>query len=92
MAHTHAYCGADGVIHFGPVVPAGALSFAEGIESDLHRAIFGSARLAYDGETWLVPGVPEAVDQNEGIAALIRHRDCLRASLARYAEDDRIDG
>lgn len=92
MAHTHAFCFADGIIRFGSPVPDGALSFVDGIESDLHRAIHGTARLAYDGETWLVPGVPEARDQGEKVEALMRYRDRVRACLFSIEAEDEADG
>lgn len=92
MPHTHAYCYADGVILFGRTVPAGALPIADGIESDLHRAIQGSARLAYDNETWLVPGVPEAGDQIEGVDALIAFRTRVHAHLAVAGDEEGADG
>ncbi len=31
-------------------------------------------RLAYDNKTLLIPGIPEAADQNEGLAALERFK------------------
>jgi hypothetical protein len=92
MAHTYAYAYADGVIHFGASVPPGALPIADGVESDLVRAITGSARLAYDNGTWLVPGIPEAADQKEGVDALIRYRKRVLQTLSRIDEDEGADG
>lgn len=87
MAHTYAYCFADGVIHFGPTIPDGALPVADGVESDLRRAIQGSARLAYDNRTWLVPGVPEAAHQFDGVDALVAYRRRVAERLDQMAEE-----
>ena len=61
-----AFAWANGVIGIDEDAPEGSLVFAEGTEGDLHRAVADTARLAYDGKTWLVPGVPES----EGDAAV----------------------
>lgn len=92
MAHLHAYCFASGEIDFGPSIPDGALPIVDGPDADVHRAIQGSARLSYDGETWLVPGVPEADNQTVAVDALIVYRDRVRGRLARLAEEDGADG
>lgn len=92
MTHTYAYCYADGVILFGARIPNGALPIADGVESDLHRAIHGSARLAYDNETWLVPGVPEADDQFAGVDALIAYRERVAERLDAIMAEDGADG
>lgn len=88
MAHVYAYCFADGVIHLGTTVPAGALPIVDGIESDIQRAIHGSARLAYDGETWLVPGIPEAISQSHAVEALIAYRERIHLNLEQVEGDD----
>ncbi|SBW11976.1 hypothetical protein KL86APRO_20381 [uncultured Alphaproteobacteria bacterium] len=66
-----AYCFADGTIEFGPRIPDGALPIAAGPDNTLRREIGVKARLAYNNETLLVPGVPEALDQMSGVNALI---------------------
>lgn len=73
-----AYCYAGGEIAFGAEVPPGALAIAKGREDALRDLMSATARHAYDGETLLVPGVPEAGNQSEGINALIRWSDWLR--------------
>ena len=57
-----AYCFASGQIEFASRgdVPAGAIHFASGPKRKLVPFIEAVARHAYDGETLLVPGVPEA--------------------------------
>lgn len=43
----------------------------------------GFARLARDGETWLVPGVPEADDDDAACDALIAFHDAMHDRLER---------
>lgn len=64
-----AYCFRSGQIRVGRRCPDGALPLAYGPEHRLRRAVSGCARLARSGETWLVPGVPEASNEDEGIEA-----------------------
>jgi hypothetical protein len=67
IAHSHA----DGVIRVSTEgVPEGSLPLAVGEANDLWQAISRAARHAYDGETYLVPGVPEARDQLTAVDAL----------------------
>jgi len=65
-----AYCWASGQIEFGPRVPQGALAIAKGREDALRDLMCAASRHAYDGETLLVPGVPEAPDQIAAVDAL----------------------
>jgi hypothetical protein len=65
-----AYCFASGQIGFAADVPKGALPFLRGRDRDLRAFICGVARHAYDGETLLVPGVPEAPNQNVALDEL----------------------
>lgn len=63
-----AYCYASGVVGFGDKIERGTLPIGR-LQCD--RAAFTvHCRLAYDGKTWLVPGIPEAPDQMAGIDAL----------------------
>lgn len=91
MAHLHAYCFASGEIDFGPSIPAGALPIVDGADADVHRVIAGNARLAYDGETWLVPGIPEGKG-DERLDALFAFRRRVLNCLARLAEEEGADG
>jgi hypothetical protein len=68
----HAYCYASGQIEFGTVIPKGALPIGKGPDKPLRDFLSGVARHAYDGETLLVPGIPEAPDQSEALDALHR--------------------
>jgi hypothetical protein len=75
----HAYCWASGQIEFGRKVPEGAIRFATGTAAVLRTAIEPAARLSYDNETLLVPGIPEADDQLAAGDALARWLDWRRA-------------
>lgn len=74
-----AFCFASGQIDFTSVgdVPMGAIHFASGPKRKLVSLISATARHAYDGETLLVPGVPEAPNQTVGLDALRRWCDWL---------------
>lgn len=65
-----AYCWASGQIEFGARIPEGALPIARGRARKVRAFIEGVARHAYDGETLLVPGIPEAPDQSVALDAL----------------------
>jgi hypothetical protein len=67
-----AYCYASGQIDFVSrgEVPAGAIHFASGPKVKLVPFVEVMARHAYDGETLLVPGVPEAPSQAAALLAL----------------------
>lgn len=68
---TVAYCWASGLIEFGYFVPEGALPIITGKEKDVRDEVGVLARHAYNGDL-LVPGIPEAADQNEARKALER--------------------
>lgn len=68
----HAYCYASGRIEFGPKIPDGALPIAKGPDRALRDFLCGVSRHAYDGETLLVPGIPEAPNQSAALDALKR--------------------
>ncbi|KAF0810415.1 hypothetical protein A167_00695 [Alcanivorax sp. S71-1-4] len=69
----HAYCWRSGRIEIGDRVPEGANHIASGQEDMVRQQIQGTARLAYDNKTFLVPGVPEASTEDEAITALCRY-------------------
>jgi len=77
-----AFCGADGVVYFGPTVPRGSLPVVAKCP-DVARAdewtdlVRGLCRRGYGGYP-LVPGVPEASDQEAGLEALERFRDLVQ--------------
>lgn len=69
----HAYCFASGQIEFGAKIPEGGLPIAKGPARVLRDWLCGVARHAYDGETLLVPGIPECQgDQDKALDALKR--------------------
>ncbi|HEY1029777.1 MAG TPA: hypothetical protein VGE28_19360 [Pseudomonas sp.] len=68
-----AYCWAGGLIQFGPSVPDGAIGIARGEEAKVRDVIEATASHAKDNERLLVPGVPEAANEREGLAALARY-------------------
>lgn len=68
----HAYCYASGQIEFAPRIPDGALPIAKGPDKKLREFLCGVSRHAYDGETLLVPGIPEAPSQGAALDALKR--------------------
>jgi len=72
-----AYCDASGAIAFGPRVPKGALAIARGREDALRDLLCATSRHAHDGETLLVPGIPEADNQIQAVDALMDFGDWL---------------
>ena len=78
-----AYAFRSGHIGFGTTVPDGALVIAKGPAKVVGPLVRGNARLAYDNETYLVPGCPEAADDDEAIKAFMRFFDRIRDQLTR---------
>ena len=69
----HVYCWRSGQIEIGDSVPEGAMHIASGQEDIVREHIQGTARLAHDNETYLVPGVPEAESDSAAITAVCRY-------------------
>ncbi|TCT37449.1 host nuclease inhibitor protein [Martelella mediterranea] len=66
-----AFCDRRGVIEFADCldnVPLGVMVFADG-DDELMQKVRVRARHAYDGETLLVPGIPEADSEEEALVA-----------------------
>ncbi len=78
-----AYVDRAGVIHIGPACHPKCLPLASGPESVLQEAIEGIARLAYDNATWLVPGIPEADDEDAAYDAAVCFERNLQARIRR---------
>ena len=77
-AAASAYADARGVIGFytGRRAPKGVIVFARHRDLDqLKQIVSAKCRHAYDGTTLLVPGVPEAPDQDAALEALATWRD-----------------
>ena len=81
-----AFCWASGQIEFAARVPEGALPIARGPARALRDFIDGVARHAYDGETLLVPGIPESQGDQS------RARDALHAWLNWISDHPVPDG
>ncbi|EAA6550995.1 host nuclease inhibitor protein [Salmonella enterica subsp. diarizonae] len=75
-----AYCWASGLIEFGNTLPEGALPIVTGNEKQVHDEVTVMARHAYNGDL-LVPGIPEAADQNESREALERFSRVIQERL-----------
>ncbi len=70
MTH-YAYCDRTGTIEFGETVPDGRLPIAKHDDrAQLEEKVGVVARLAYDNVTLLVPGIPEADDDESALEAL----------------------
>jgi len=73
-----AYAYRSGQIEFGNTVPSGALPIIGPDKRSIPRdRIEAGARLAYDGKTLLVPGIPEAEDDNAAYEAFEKWIDWL---------------
>lgn len=78
--------GPDGVIVFEPYADQTLARLPAGSAADVDaerfkRTVGAMARHAYDGHTLLVPGVPEARNQMEGVEALIAFRERLERCM-----------
>lgn len=69
--HLYAYCFASGEIGFGNPVPPGAIAFAKGDSPSLSASVEVVARHAKRVPVYLVPGMPEAPDEDAAFAALV---------------------
>jgi len=78
-----AYCYRSGEIDFGQRVPSGALLVLSGRGRIVREVVSGGCRLAYDGRTLLVPGVPEAPTDGAALAAAGAFRDRMAENYAR---------
>jgi hypothetical protein len=76
----YALCAASGEISFARSVPRdlSRLPIASGPGEKLRSAISGVARHAYDGEMLLVPGIPEAKDEDAALDALFKFKAWIR--------------
>lgn len=73
-----AYCFASGQIAFGRSLPNGTIEIARGKDAVVRKEVAVTARLAYDGKTLLVPGIPEAPDQAVAFNMLALHLRWLK--------------
>lgn len=85
-----ALCYASGVIVFARVVKPGTLPIAQAPAARLRKVISSLARMAYDGKTMLVPGLPEAGDWEQRSVALARFSAMVNKRLGRPGMARRI--
>jgi hypothetical protein len=69
------------MLEFGEAVPNGALSLAVGDMESLRDVVAGSATLAYDNVTWLIPGFALAEGHNAQMDAVAKFARNLQVSL-----------
>lgn len=82
-----AYADRRGVISFGHRVPVGSMHVVDDpSEPALRAAVTAHARHAYDGQTLLVPGVPEADTDDAALEALMTFRTRMSQVLAVEAK------
>ncbi len=67
--YLHCYRSGEIILSRAPDME-GTIQLCAGPKEDLMQQLNAKARLAYDGETWLVPGLPEAQSETEASAAL----------------------
>ena len=72
-----AFCYASGEIGIAEEVPKGAIGIAKGEPGRLKEFIETVSRHAWDGETYLVPGIPEAENQAKAYDALRKFTEWL---------------
>ena len=70
IRETIAYCWSSGVIGFGETAPELTTEIARGKDNLVRLEIAHTSRLAYDNTTILVPGMLEAVTQQDKDEAL----------------------
>lgn len=78
-----AYCWRGGVIEFGRRVPKGARPIIEGRGRKVREHVEVCARHAHDGKTLLVPGIPEAPDDEAALFALNAFGAWVRKTFPR---------
>ncbi len=71
---TYAHVLRNGELKFSTSPTFEGLIIAEGSGKKWRQQIEVLCRLAYDGDTYLVPGVPEAENQNDALKAVIKFR------------------
>lgn len=77
----HAYCWASGLIQFGTITPRGAIQIATGDDKPLRDLICATSRNARQGESLLVPGIPEAKTEIARTRALRRYVEWISKDL-----------
>jgi hypothetical protein len=85
----YAMCWRSGEIQVHPRMKKGAIAIAKGLPRKLREEMCGAARHAYDGQTLLVPGIPEADNDEQAFDALVkfiawRKPSCERKGLTVF--------
>ena len=80
-----AYAWKSGKIEFGRKTPEGAMTITVGPAKHIKHVISAIARHAYDGVTLLVPGIPEAANEDDALDAFIAFQDLIMPSLSKEA-------
>lgn len=81
MNETFAWVWASGLIETGTEVPDGVMTFCTGEDCAVRELVGVVARHGYNGEL-LMPGVPEATDEDDAIEALIRFVQHLKQTYS----------
>lgn len=86
-----AYCWRSGHLEFGTKLPSGALPIHKFKQSDTktREQIEVLCRLSYDGKSHLVPGIPEAADDENAEKAFNFFREWLQWCLLPKERRDR---
>ncbi len=82
-----AYCYRSGEILIGNEVPAGVLTIAQDSETNLIAAVSVCGRHAYDGVTFLVPGIPEAETDADALQAYVAFKGRMKKYLQKEKND-----
>lgn len=84
-----AYCWSSGLIEFGKTIPNGALEIIRGPEKKIRETISATARHGYGRSAGklLVPGIPEAPNQEKALDALFDFMDWLGECEKRREEN-----
>ncbi len=79
----------NGRVGFAEACPTVALPFVMSTLTvgQLHDAITPLCRLSYDGNTWLMPGVPEAVTEPDKLKAVAAFKRRIEPALIRAEQE-----
>ncbi|MFA6966098.1 host nuclease inhibitor protein [Bosea sp. (in: a-proteobacteria)] len=78
-------CWRSGEVEVVSRAPAGSVTLMRGPRKRLEKLLSACARHAYDGRTFLVPGVPEADTDQQALDAVERFQRFLIGSMARMS-------
>lgn len=81
MTTWHIVAHRSGKAYVRQSVPQGTISVITGRKTELVELLSVHARHGFDGETFLVPGVPEAENERAALQALRKWQDRLGRSL-----------